>query len=261
MTRFDVRVDPTSRREFLRQSALGATGLLLGACGGDSTGPPPSGGNARLQVSVTAPRMSIAPGQYEFQVENDGRAILRVPSGAGDRALGLVLLFHGAGGYAIQAIRLLEPYADAEGLVLLAVKSDWITWDAIGGPYGPDLDTIDLSLRYTFDRVRIDASRVHVGGFSDGATYALGVGRGNGDLFRRVLAFSPGYLIATDRVGTPRVFVSHGTQDEVLDIERTSRRIVPELRGQGYQVTYEEFDGPHILPPSVAARAVQWLRG
>jgi phospholipase/carboxylesterase len=33
---------------------------------------------------------------------------------------------------------------------------------------------------------------------------------------------------------------------------------VPALRGSGYDVTYEEFDGGHTVPPPVADRAFAW---
>jgi phospholipase/carboxylesterase len=45
----------------------------------------------------------------------------------------------------------------------------------------------------------------------------------------------------------------------VLPIARTSRRVVPDLRADGYDVTYREFDGAHVVPPSVAAEAADWL--
>jgi predicted esterase len=57
------------------------------------------------------------------------------------------------------------------------------------------------------------------------------------------------------------VFVSHGTVDDVLPIDRTSREIVPALRADGYDVTYREFDGDHGVPPEVAREAVDWLGG
>ena len=56
------------------------------------------------------------------------------------------------------------------------------------------------------------------------------------------------------------MFVSHGDADEVLPIDRTSRDIVPELRDDGYDVTYREFSGPHTVPPDIAREAADWLR-
>jgi predicted esterase len=109
------------------------------------------------------------------------------------------------------------------------------------------------------DRVSIDTQRIAVGGFSDGASYALLMGLTNGDVFKRIIAFSPGYLAASPPHGKPSVFVSHGTADTVLPIERCSRVIVPLLRNAGYQVEYVEFDGGHRVIPEMRERAMRWL--
>jgi len=100
---------------------------------------------------------------------------------------------------------------------------------------------------------------VTLGGVSDGATYALALGLLNGDLFTGVAAFSPGFLKQVQRHGRPRVFVSHGTRDTVLNINVGSRAIVRQLLAEGYDVTYREFDGGHYLPDDIAREAFAWL--
>ncbi len=87
------------------------------------------------------------------------------------------------------------------------------------------------------------------------------MGIGNGDLFTDVLAFSPGFMAPSGKVGAPRFFVSHGTRDGVLPIERCSRRIVSALRRAGYDVDYTEFDGGHTVPPVLLSRAAAWVVG
>jgi phospholipase/carboxylesterase len=62
-------------------------------------------------------------------------------------------------------------------------------------------------------------------------------------------------------VGRPRFFISHGTEDRVLPIARCSRRIVPALRASGYDVSYREFDGGHVVPATVRRDAAEWLEG
>lgn len=47
----------------------------------------------------------------------------------------------------------------------------------------------------------------------------------------------------------------------MLPIDQCSRRIVPELKRLGYDVTYREFDGRHTLPPEIASEAMQWFLG
>jgi len=98
-----------------------------------------------------------------------------------------------------------------------------------------------------------------LGGFSDGASYALSLGLTNGDLFTHVIAFSPGFMAPAHQVGAPRIYISHGIHDAVLPIDRCSRRLVPILERAGYDVKYHEFDGPHTIPPDIAREAVEWF--
>jgi len=151
--------------------------------------------------------------------------------------------------------------ADELGLLLLAPESRQSTWDVLVGGFGPDVEVIDRALARSFDRYVVDPARVIAAGFSDGASYALSLGLVNGDLFDSVLAFSPGFASPGARRGKPRLFVSHGTRDPVLDIDATSRRLVPRLRRAGYDIRYLEFDGGHSVPPDVARTAATWALG
>ena len=81
------------------------------------------------------------------------------------------------------------------------------------GGYGPDIEFIDRALEWVFDRLALDTRRLAITGFSDGASYSLSLGLTNGDLFTRVIAFSPGFMVPARRRGKPPVFVSHGTHD------------------------------------------------
>ena len=173
----------------------------------------------------------------------------------------LVLLLHGVGEDARDGLALLRGQADGAGLVLLAPASRGPTWDLIvgRGRYGPDVAAIDRALEQTFSRYAVDPARVAVGGYSDGASYALSLGITNGDLFTHVLAFSPGFMTPAGRRGSPRIFVSHGTRDKWLPIDRCSRRIVAQLERGGYDVRYREFEGGHIVPPEIGREAVDWF--
>src|SRR2546429_387045 len=77
----------------------------------------------------------------------------------------------------------------------LALSARDTTWDAITRSFGPDVDFINRALERVFDSVAIDPARVAVGGFSDGASYGISLGLINGDLFKRVSAFSAGFVI------------------------------------------------------------------
>jgi phospholipase/carboxylesterase len=173
----------------------------------------------------------------------------------------LVLLLHGAGEDARDGLAQLRGQADEAGLILLALSSRGPTWDSIPdrGRYGSDIAAIDRALEHTFSRWTVDPARVAVGGYSDGASYALSLGIANGDLFSHVLAFSPGFLAPTGQTGSPRIFVSHGTQDRWLPIDSCSRRIVSQLERAGYEVRYHEFEGGHVVPPAIARQAAIWF--
>jgi phospholipase/carboxylesterase len=176
------------------------------------------------------------------------------------RPMPLVLLLHGAGGHAHDGLRLLLHLAGHAGLILLAPASHSTTWDIITNrAYGRDRDLADRALAHVFAHYAIDPARVAIGGFSDGASYALSLGLANGQLFTHIVAFSPGFIGPCQPRDKPRVFISHGIADTVLPIEPCSRTIVRQLRGAGYPVVYQEFEGGHTIPPQVAQSAVNWL--
>lgn len=170
----------------------------------------------------------------------------------------LLVMLHGANGTPKFSLTLLTAQADKRGFILVAPKSVAKSWDVIHGGYGPDVAALDRVLAAVFDSYAIDANKVAISGFSDGASYALSLGLTNGTLFGAVLAFSPGFHAARTREGKPRVLITHGTKDPVLPIERTSRRIVPRLERSGYAVKLIEFTGDHEVPRKVAARALAW---
>ena len=199
---------------------------------------------ARPSAEVTRP---VAPGLREL----GSGALLHVAPAEGP--LPLVVLFHGAGSTARAGIGLL----DEPGVVLLAPQSAGSTWDQVERGFGPDVTRLDGALKSVFATCSIDPARIVFGGFSDGASYALSLGLGNGDLVTHILAFSPGYVVAPEPLGRPRIFVTHGIADAVLPIDRCGRTVVRRLRGAGYDVTYEEFDGGHAV--AHARQAVEWF--
>jgi predicted esterase len=233
----------------LTRRACGATiaGALLGACtGGAQTGA------ARVKIH-TSPGKGTGlpnPGTYPLKLRPQRDALLYVPGSlpAGQPAP-LIVFLHGASGNEERGLRFLSAYADEFRFLLLAPASEDGTWDAIQGAFGPDVQFIDRALDRVFAMCRIDPKKIALSGFSDGASYALGLGLSNGHLFGSVMAFSPGFVPSrTQPDGRPRFFVSHGTEDRILPIEQCSRRLVPRLKAAGYEVEYREFDGPHTLP-------------
>jgi predicted esterase len=219
-----------------------------------------SRGSSRLTARPGGSAANTPAGLRPLSLRADRDALLYIPESSQkfERAP-LIVSLHGATRNADRGIELLRTLADQHGFLLLAPASIEQTWDAIGGSYGPDPAFINKSLARTFELRKIDPARIAMAGFSDGASYSLSIGLANGDLFRAVFGFSPGFIVPGERSGKPPVFISHGTIDPVLPIDQCSRRIVPQLKRDGYQVTYREFDGKHTLPPEVAAEAMKWF--
>ena len=206
------------------------------------------------------PPAPAGPGLHRLGLGQGRDGLLYVPRGhRHDEPAPLVVLLHGAGGTAAGGLDLLRRYADDSCLVLLAPESRDRTWDVILGGYGADVAFLGSALATAVSRSLVDRDRLAIGGFSDGASYALSLGITNGDLFRHIVAFSPGFAAPADWRGSPGLFVSHGVRDAVLPIDRCSRRLVPQLRRGGLAVRYREFDGGHSGPAELAEEAVSWL--
>lgn len=250
-----------SRRNFVR-SSLGAVAAsaVLPACGSSITGT--RGGDPRLSARPGSPTVEPTMGlsQLGLGVGRDG--VLYVPqSYSPDTPAPLFVALHGAGGEGGNWASYYQRSED-RGMVFLAPDSRSGTWDAIRGDYGRDVAFLDEALRHTFDRCRINPSRVALGGFSDGASYALSLGVSNGDLFTDLVGYSPGLFRPNDPiVGKPPVFISHGKSDTILPVQGSRDQIVPILRGNGYNVTYLEFEGGHEVPAQVSELALDWFLG
>lgn len=263
-----------SRRELLKLGSGIVAASVTATCGaGRSRGevlvqtedvrPRGSGGEREGVLRARPGKVGVdsPPGEMPLKLGGERDGLLYVPPGyRRDRPAPLALVLHGAGGSAPHGMSLLKGFADRLGLILLAPDSRHATWDVISG-YGPDVSFINQALEQTFKRYAVNGKKVAFAGFSDGASYALSLGITNGDLATHVIAFSPGFMAPTRQRGTPRLYISHGTQDRVLPIDRCSRRIVPQVRQAGYFVQYREFEGPHTVPPGIAREAAEWFAG
>jgi predicted esterase len=215
--------------------------------------------DARISARPRSGVKTSASGTQSLGLGAGRDGLLHLPPKPGSGPLPLLVLLHGAGNSGAGILKRLRPYTDDAGLAVLSPDSRGSTWDAIRGGFGADVEFINRALEHVFERVDVDPKRIAVGGFSDGATYAISLGLQNGELFRRVLAFSPGFYVGGLAQGKPSIYISHGTADQILPIDRCSRVIVPALKKQGYDITFRQFDGGHEVPPNIAMAGMSWV--
>jgi predicted esterase len=212
-----------------------------------------AGHHSSKKTQVTG-LQTLALGQHK-------EALLYVPQTySPDKPLPFVLLLHGAGGNATHGLWLLQQLAEQHQIILLAPSSQGNTWDIIeAGVFNLDVLFINQALEMVASNYTLDDKRFGIGGFSDGASYALSLGLINGALFTHIIAFSPGFFHSPTLEGKPKVYISHGTKDNVLPVQPCSRRIVPKLEKEGYDVLYREFNGGHVIPEDITNEAVLWF--
>jgi phospholipase/carboxylesterase len=239
---------PMTRREFLAATAVAP----LTASSGPTTG-------LRSQSTASS---ETSPGRHALNLsdEPDRDGFVYVPRNYNDSVpVPLLVMLHGAGNTALSTSYAF-PLADEFGTILVAPDSrDERTWDGILLNWGPDVDFIARALGQTIARVNVDRTRLGVCGFSDGASYALSFGISFGDQFGHIIAMSPGVMQPIEARGKPKIFISHGTADQVMPIDVTSRRFVPRLKSLGYDVTYREYDGRHAPSPPIVHEAFEWF--
>jgi phospholipase/carboxylesterase len=246
------------RRRFFGIGA-GAVALTLVETSCDAfTGPDTSKTDARLTATPHTPKSPLlSPGLHVLGLGDGGRdGWVFVPDAAANGPVPLLVILHGAGASADEWDYLTGDF-NGRGIAVIAPDSVKGSWDYRYG-FGPDVHFIDIALQYTFDRVKVDASRVAIAGFSDGATYSLTLGMTNGDLFRKIIAWSPSGPVFLEPRGKPLIFISHGTGDQVLPVTDTRNYTVPKLTELGYDVHYEEFAGGHTVPAAMVNNAFNW---
>jgi phospholipase/carboxylesterase len=254
-----------TRRRFGAQAGCVLAGLAFGQ-GCLASGPEAQATGDRFTDGRLSarPRSGVVPtlksGPLGLGNGGDRDGVVQLPSAMPAGPVPLLLLLHGATQTGARLLGRISAAADEAGVAVVAPDSRDRTWDAIRGDFGPDVAYLNRVLAHVFERLPVDPKRLAIGEFSDGASYALSLGLANGDLFPGIVAFSPGFVIGAPEHGKPRFYVSHGTADQILPIDRCSRVIVPRLRSQGYDVTFREFEGRHEVPPAIAMEGFRWMR-
>ena len=222
----------------------------------------------RIVLPANSARQTESAGLQKLSGRN---GLLYIPTDHAE-PLPLLILLHKAGGSASEwfgGSGSYAAYADKGRFIILAPESPGQSWGTGPKNWGYDYLAINRALEEAFARCAIDRNRLAIGGFSDGASYALSLGLANGDVFSYVIAFSPSFIVRaqgrakrspTGTAITPLVYIAHGVSDNVLPIASTSRVIVASLRKNGYHVEFREFSGGHASRPrQVTDQAMSWL--
>ena len=217
---------------------------------------------------------------------HEGKAlsyITMTPEGVSGAALAgypLVVILHGFGA-SMYDLASLAPAIDATGYVYAFPNAPYRLHFG-GGQYGyswalrenvepppPDLPPVD-SLVETFigeamEKAGAEPGKVVLGGFSQGGGITLRYGLPRPEQFAG-LAILSGFFRDQDEVEQQlpenrdqRIFVTHGTRDQVVDIERGGRGTKAFLEAAGYKPLYKEYDMAHEIPPSVVRDLSAWL--
>ncbi|MBS0450027.1 MAG: hypothetical protein JSS14_01830 [Proteobacteria bacterium] len=203
-------------------------GRLTWAANEDHTDSPPAKPSTYRFIEAQAPRKQPAP---------------------------LLCVLPGHGGVDGGLIDHVLDWASENGAHVIVASACGRTWDILEQGYGPDVVNIDAAIHWAQRNWSIDHSRVALAGFSDGASYALTIGLKNGDCISHLMAFSPGFVMPASPKGRPAIRVAHGSKDGVLPVA-CGQGIAQRLHDDGYHMQYEEFDGEHVAPREVVARAL-----
>ena len=248
-----------NRRRFLINASYSVAAAVTGCH--ESAGPG-SAESSHLLSRPSTPSKTPVLGRTPLELATGRDGFLFVPPDySPSRPAPLLVLLHGAGQTSsLWSGSQLTSLYGSRNIVVLAPDSRNVSWDIAFGGFGPDVEFIDMALAYTFERCVIDPASIALGGFSDGASYALSLGASNGDLFSHLIAYSPGFFGPEPVRGKPKIFVSHGTADPILPFSWTSSKLVPDLISKGYDVKFVQFAGGHTVPLAVATEATDWFK-
>ena len=190
------------------------------------------------------------------------------PEGA-EGARPLIVLLHGAGQQARPFVEAMRGEADRCGCLLLGVQSTAATWDLIGqlnhegraranfSSSDKDAVHIERAVGALVANGSADRRRIVLAGFSDGASYALSIGRAKPRLYYGIIAMAPGFQVEP-KANEPsqRIVIAHSKTDRVLPYGRSRDAIFAPLKRAGYRAHFLTYDGGHSIDTQVMGQAI-----
>ncbi len=233
------------RRAFITLGAVGALGLLQATPSGYAQTPAPS---------------AIPYGQSRLGISDDDRdGTLYVPkSYKAGVPMPVMMMLHGFAGSG-EGVRGMFPLAEEFGVIIIAPESRGLTWGRSIPGFDDDVRYLGPAYRHVAGILDLDPAHVALGGISDGAGYALSMGLAYGDTFNHLIVFMGGQMVPFRNQGKPKIFLAHGIDDTQMPIDKTARKYVPQLKAEGYDVTYHEYKGGHRVPPTEIREAFKWF--
>lgn len=222
----------------------------------------------RVQHREMEPSAETAPTGFVQIEQGSARAVLLTPDEIDPRAAyPLVTVFHGAGRQDEMLAKVFGEAPERHQALFLIPRSVLPTWDLIAGGGRADLDFLEYAYDLICRRYPVDGKRQALMGYSDGASYALSVGLSNQRMFDAILCWAAGFTLV-DRnafdpeAPKPRIYLEHGTHDELFPFEKIAVPIRRNLEQAGYEVTVSVDQGGRHWPSSTFhSEALEWYFG
>jgi phospholipase/carboxylesterase len=222
----------------------------------------------RIAHKAVEPRDEPSPEGFVRIEQGRGSAVLLTPDDIDpDERLPLVTVFHGAGRQDEMLVRACRDEPARRRALFLVPRSVDPTWDLITGRGQDDLEFLEYAWDLVYRRYPVDPERQVLMGYSDGASYALSMALSNPGFFDAVLCWAAGFVVM-DRsaIGStarkPRIYLEHGTHDELFPFDRIAIPMRDDLRKAGYELEFSVDEGGRHWPSGTFQReALDWYFG
>ncbi|MBI2191714.1 MAG: hypothetical protein HYU36_07005 [Planctomycetes bacterium] len=171
----------------------------------------------------------------------------------------LLVILHGTNSSPEEALKVWAPAGLEAGFLLLCPAPSGEDWSL-----QEDVPRILSLVHLTLEKYRVNPVRVHLTGFSSGATLACILGLSEPNLFGSMVLASGHFdgISAADSRHEARIsiYIVHGRQDEVFPAAR-ARAYAESLKTQGYSVDYLEIPGlgHQYLPHDATRILLRWF--